>query len=154
MESRAVSHAVNRAVIGVGIDLCELDRIASMLARLGDAFLRRAYNPAEIEFIRGGRCAAARCAGLFAGKEAVVKCLGTGFSAGVGWKQVEIQAGSTAGAPWNVRLHGEAASLCSGAGPSAWSLDIRYTRLHAVAVAIWASAPPARSAKQTCAGTG
>ncbi|MCA1596267.1 MAG: holo-ACP synthase [Chloroflexi bacterium] len=130
-------------VIGVGIDLCELDRIESLLERLGDKFLRRAYNPGEIAFIQRGRCAAARCAELFAGKEAVVKCLGTGFAAGVGWKQVEIEGGSLRGEPWRVRLHGEAAALCAAAGPSTWSLDIRCTKLHALAVAVWASSPDA-----------
>jgi holo-[acyl-carrier protein] synthase len=126
-------------VLGVGIDLCELDRIERLLTRLGDQFLRRAYNPREIEYIRDGRDAGRRCAGLFAAKEAVVKCLGTGFASGVGWKQVEVtpRHWRRPSAGWEVVLHGEACRRSEAWGPTTWSLDIRFTRLYAAAVAIW-----------------
>lgn len=126
-------------VLGVGIDLCELDRIESLLERLGQRFLARAYNPAEIALIQTGVSPARTCAGLFAAKEAVVKCLGTGFSAGVGWKQVEVLPEVLSQRPfcWKVLLHGEAARRSAACGETSWSLDIQYTRECAAAVAIW-----------------
>ena len=139
MTPAAGETVTSERVIGVGIDLCELDRIASLLERLGGKFLSRAYNVSEIEYIGSGSMAARRCAGLFAAKEAVVKCLGTGFASGVGWKQVEVHAPARGRGPWTVELHDEAARRCAASGPTNWSLDIQYTRAHAVAVAVWSA---------------
>ena len=122
-------------VLGVGIDLCELDRIQGLWDRMGERFLNRAYNPAEIDYIRGGGSPARRSAMLFAAKEAVVKCLGTGFSAGVGWKQVEVVPDPGGG--WQVILHAEAERRARLPGATHWSIDLQLTRDHAVAVAIW-----------------
>ena len=122
-------------VLGVGIDFCELDRIEALMARLGERFLARVFNPAEIEFIQAGRSPALRSAGLFAGKEAVVKCLGTGFSCGVGWKQAEVRPRTTAG--YEVVLHGEALRRASEHGETRWWIDICYDRTHAAAAAVW-----------------
>ncbi len=131
------------SVLGVGIDLCELDRIEGLLQRMGDQFLRRAYNPNEIAYITEGPVRARRCAGLFAAKEAVVKCLGTGFSSGVGWKSVEVVPAGAARPvrQWAVQLHGEAARRGEAHGAALWSVDIQYDREHAAAIAIWSRAP-------------
>lgn len=129
-------------MLGVGIDLCELDRIEGLLRRMGDQFLRRAYNPDEIAYILEGPTRARRCAGLFAAKEAVVKCLGTGFASGVGWKSVEVVPAGPARPvrQWLVKLHGEAALRGLSHGSALWSVDIQYDREHAAAIAIWSRA--------------
>ena len=76
-------------ILGLGIDLCEISRIAGAIGR--PRFLERVYTPAERERIlaapEGRRAEIA--AGLFAAKEAAAKALGTGFS-GFGPWDVEI----------------------------------------------------------------
>jgi holo-[acyl-carrier protein] synthase len=121
------------SVLGVGIDLCELDRIKSLMDRLGPRFLERGFTSLEIEYIGAGHQAAKRCAALFAAKEAVVKCLGTGFSCGIGWRQVEILHDSY----WHVRFTGEAARRAADPPGSRFHLDISFTRTHAAAWALW-----------------
>ncbi|HET6383760.1 MAG TPA: holo-ACP synthase [Armatimonadota bacterium] len=122
-------------VIGIGIDFCELDRIESLMDRLGDRFLKRIFSAAEIEYVGSGSRAAIRSAGLFAAKEAVVKCLGTGFSCGVGWKCVEAVPLARGG--WGVALHNEAARRAAAHGATRWLMDIQFDRRHAAAVAVW-----------------
>jgi len=66
------------SIIGVGIDLCDIGRIASSLEKPG--FLRRVYTSAEREYIAGrGKLAASSAAGIFCVKEAVIKAAGTGI---------------------------------------------------------------------------
>ena len=76
-------------ILGVGIDLCEIGRMARAIEK--EHFLERVFTPSEAQRIRGasqtrrGQIAA----GLFAAKEAVAKALGTGFS-GFGPDCVEV----------------------------------------------------------------
>ena len=76
-------------VLGLGLDLCQISRIARAIAR--ERFLERIYTPRERERLKkapeGRREEIA--AGLFAGKEAIAKALGTGFS-GFGFSDIEI----------------------------------------------------------------
>ena len=63
---------------GLGIDLCAIARMESLLEN--DAFLKRYFAPEEAEYVLGrGAMAAASLAGLYAAKEAFVKALGEGF---------------------------------------------------------------------------
>jgi holo-[acyl-carrier protein] synthase len=124
-------------ILGLGIDLCELDRMQRLLEKMGDRFLHRAYTAREIEYIGCGPSAARRCAAVFAGKEAVVKCLGTGFSEGIGWRQVEIAPHAEIRGAWHVSLSGEAARRAAAEGTSSWSVDIHVSRDHAAAIALW-----------------
>lgn len=68
-----------RVILGVGIDLCEIERMAKAIER--PRFLERVYTPAERARIEaaGGVRRGEIAAGLFAAKEAVAKSLGTGF---------------------------------------------------------------------------
>ncbi|HEY5475193.1 MAG TPA: holo-ACP synthase [Tepidiformaceae bacterium] len=70
----------------VGIDIIEIERVADVIARHGDRFLRRVYTDDEIAHCRGR---VSELAARFAAKEAVMKALGTGVR-GVGWKDIEI----------------------------------------------------------------
>ena len=80
LESRAVStHAV-------GVDMIEIPRVARVLKRHPERFLRRVFTPEEVAFCRGRvRELAAR----FAAKEAVMKALGTGARS-VAWRDIEV----------------------------------------------------------------
>jgi len=72
----------------VGVDIVEIQRIAQVVDRWGPRFLDRIYTDAELDFC-GGRVR--ELAVRFAGKEAVMKALGTG-TRGVSWRDIEILA--------------------------------------------------------------
>ena len=74
----------------IGVDIVELERIELIYARSGLSFLKRFLTDAEIDVCLHKPQIIASIAGRFAAKEAVVKALGTGFSAGVHWKSFEI----------------------------------------------------------------
>lgn len=78
-------------IIGLGTDLCDIQRIADTLERFGDRFTHRLYT--EQERVRAERRPAKRAdryAQMFAAKEACSKALGTGFRQGVFWRNMEV----------------------------------------------------------------
>ena len=77
-------------IVGIGSDLCDIRRIARTLDRHGERFTHRVFTDGE-----RARCdrRAARAEGYarrFAAKEACAKALGTGLSAGVFWRDMEV----------------------------------------------------------------
>ena len=74
-------------LLGTGIDLIEIDRIAQSIERYGDRFLARIFTPGEIAYCQRKMSFAAR----FAAKEAGAKALGTGIQHGVTWKELEVR---------------------------------------------------------------
>jgi holo-[acyl-carrier protein] synthase len=93
-------------IIGIGLDATDLPRIADILERYGDRFLRRVFTEREIAYCTRRRDPVPSLAGRFAVKEAAMKALGTGHSHGVIWKDIEVVR---AGGPPQLRLHGGAA---------------------------------------------
>ena len=77
-------------IIGIGIDLCKISRINSTLYKFGDRFKKRCFTYNEINKCDRVKNNSACYAKRFASKEAVSKALGTGFSRGVYWKDIEI----------------------------------------------------------------
>lgn len=78
-------------VKGLGIDLVERERVARILARWGDRLLRHLMDPEEAERLPG--TLAARVDALAVAitcKEAASKALGTGWTRGVAWRQVDV----------------------------------------------------------------
>lgn len=79
------------ALIGLGSDLCNIERIASSIDRFGDRFINRIFT--DIEQARANRrelTRAATFAKRFAAKEACAKALGTGFRNGVFWRDMGV----------------------------------------------------------------
>ncbi|WP_243546476.1 holo-[acyl-carrier-protein] synthase [Pseudodesulfovibrio tunisiensis] len=74
---------------GIGTDLAELDRIRMLHEKFGERFARKILTPDELAQLPG-KNPVPRLAALFAGKEAAVKALGTGFANGIHFKCVEI----------------------------------------------------------------
>ena len=69
-------------IIGIGTDICALERIEKMLSgSKRELFLNKTYTPAEITAAPGAKAEVAYFAGRWAAKEAVAKALGTGFGA-------------------------------------------------------------------------
>jgi len=77
-------------ISGIGIDIIEVARIEKQLGRVQERFLRRLFTDREIAFAGRKRFQALHFAARFAAKEACLKAMGTGLSAGIGWKDVEI----------------------------------------------------------------
>jgi holo-[acyl-carrier protein] synthase len=93
-------------IIGIGLDATDLGRVAQLLQRYGDRFLRRVFTEGEITYCTRRRDPVPHLAGRFAVKEAAMKALGTGHSRGVLWKDIEVVRG---GGPPQLQLHGGAA---------------------------------------------
>ena len=112
-------------LIGTGVDLIEVERIAQSIERYGDRFLRRIYTDDEIAYSSRRRSSAESFAARFAAKEAGAKALGTGISRGVTWSefQVERQPG---GRPV-LALRGRAEALARELGVRTISLSISHT---------------------------
>ncbi|MEL6665829.1 MAG: holo-ACP synthase [Pseudomonadota bacterium] len=78
-------------IIGIGNDLCNIERIKSSLERFGERFEKRCFTEGEIAKARRRRLAAETYAKRFAAKEACAKALGTGVPRrGVHWKMMEV----------------------------------------------------------------
>jgi holo-[acyl-carrier protein] synthase len=77
-------------IIGIGADLCNIERIAETLERFGERFVTRVFT--ETERVRSDRRAerAASYAKRFAAKEACAKALGTGMRMGTAWREMGV----------------------------------------------------------------
>jgi holo-[acyl-carrier protein] synthase len=119
-------------IVGVGVDLVEVDRVGRSADRFGDRFLKRIYHPRELEQTRGDRVQ--YLASRFAVKEALFKALGTGWSRGVRWIDVEVR-NLPNGQPV-LALHGEAARRAEEIGADRYHVSITHTAGHAAAVVV------------------
>lgn len=95
-------------IIGIGSDLCDIDRIARSLERHGERFTHRLFTDGERRRSDGKATRAASYAKRFAAKEACAKALGTGLRAGVFWRDMEV-VNLPSGRP-TMRLTGGAAA--------------------------------------------
>jgi holo-[acyl-carrier protein] synthase len=122
-------------ILGTGIDVIEIERIARSIARYGDHFLKRVYTPGEIAYCqRKRRNAAESFAARFAAKEAAAKALGTGIGFGVTWREIEVGR-EPAGRPL-LLLHGRAAEIAGTMGVGHSSLSITHTGSQSMALVI------------------
>ncbi len=126
------------AILGIGLDLVDVERIGRIHHRHGAAFVRRICQDGECKPYQG-HALVEHLAGLFAAKEAMFKALGTGWAQGVGFRQVEI-AHLESGAP-SYRLHGAAAQRATSLGVASYHLSITHERHQAAAVAILEGSP-------------
>ncbi|MEO1585004.1 MAG: holo-ACP synthase [Planctomycetota bacterium] len=111
----------------IGTDLVDVARIRRLCERHPDRFRERCFTPREQRDAErsGLRRAAERYAARFAAKEAVLKSLGTGWSSGVAWTDVEVTL-TNRGAP-RIELSGGAHALAQQLGISAWLCSLTHT---------------------------
>jgi holo-[acyl-carrier protein] synthase len=122
-------------IIGLGIDIAEVGRMKVAIERHGETILRRLYTPAEREYCERFKNKYERYAGRFAAKEAAMKALGTGWSRGVRWVDVEVVR-QRGGRP-TMKLHGEAGNIATRLGVKNISLSITHTADQAFAQVIF-----------------
>lgn len=124
-------------VIGLGIDLVELDAFTEKLSRT--SFREQVFTAAEQAQADDRRKFAETYAGKFAVKEAVMKALGAGVRQGVWFTAVEV-LDNEHGAPI-VALHREARTRADELRITTWHISISHTTHTAVAVVLAVGAP-------------
>ena len=130
-------------IVGTGIDIAEVHRIAATIERFGRRFLERVFTPDEIRYCESKVNKAERFAGRFAAKEAAMKAIGTGWSRGVTWRDVEVTR-APGGRP-SVAFHNKAAEFFNKLGAVRAQLSITHTDQLAMAQVILESDEPPRS---------
>ncbi len=133
----AVSPRGETLIIGMGVDLAEVERIRGAIERHGEPFLRRVYTGAEREYCEKFRNKYERYAGRFAAKEAAMKALGTGWRRGVRWVDFEVVR-EKGGRP-TIRLDGAARKIAEELGVKRIALSITHTEVQALAQVIFES---------------
>jgi holo-[acyl-carrier protein] synthase len=118
-------------IVGLGIDVCSIERMRRALERHGDRFFARICSAAERADLTG-RDAATSLAGRFAVKEAFAKALDG--AKGVGWHEVEVRR-TASGRP-SLELKGNAIAMVRSFGADSWHVSITHDAGVAVAVVI------------------
>lgn len=121
-------------IVGTGIDIAEVPRIAASIQRFGGRFLRRVFTAGEIRYCEAKANRAERYAARFAAKEAAMKALGTGWSRGVRWRDVEVSR-EPGGRP-TILFHGKAAEFAAKLGTAHVALSLSHTAGQAIAQVI------------------
>ena len=121
-------------IIGLGTDLVDVPRIAKSVAAYGDRFLKRVFTPGEREYASGKANSNERYAARFAAKEAAMKALGTGWSGGLTWTQIEV-TNNPHGVP-QLQFYGEAAAIAERLGVRRRWISLTHTAELAEAVVI------------------
>ena len=121
-------------ILGTGIDIIEVARIAAAFAKFGGRFANRVLLPDEITYCLRHKNPAPFLAARFAAKEAVSKAFGTGIGARLGWRDMEIRR-KESGEPF-VTLHGPGAELFAARGARWLHLSLTHTENYAATTAI------------------
>src|SRR5260370_29272035 len=112
-------------IVGTGIDIAEVPRIAESIERFGERFLHRVFTEGEIRYCDSKANRVERYAARFAAKEAAMKALGTGWSHGVRWRDIAV-----ARQPWGrptIKFHGKAADFAARVGAKNAALSLSHT---------------------------
>ena len=79
------------SVLGIGVDLVEVERIQHSLDRFGERFMNRVFTEGEIAYCQSMKFPARHFAARFAAKEALSKAFGTGIGKSMGWRDLDVQ---------------------------------------------------------------
>ncbi len=121
-------------ILGLGLDLVEVERVRAAVERQGEAFIDRVLTPDEAAYCRFQAEPSIHIAARFAAKEAFSKAIGTGIGEGAGWKDIEVVRRDS-GKP-ELLLHGKALESAESMGVIGMHLSITHTRLTAAAVVV------------------
>lgn len=113
-------------IIGIGSDLCNIERIQASIDRFGDRFLTRVFTETErAKAARRPYTAAGTLAKRFAAKEAFSKAVGTGFKRGVFMRDIGV-INAASGAP-TLHLTGGAKALLDALAPPGHAIEVHLT---------------------------
>lgn len=119
-------------MIGIGVDLCDVDRMRVVIART-PSIVERLFTPGEVDYCSQRADPSERYAARFAAKEAVLKAMGLGLGA-CRWHDIEVVRAES-GQP-GVILRGAAAEAAAARGISRWLLTMSHTATLAEAIAV------------------
>ncbi len=122
-------------IIGLGIDIIEVERVRKVLEKHLDGLRRRVFLEEELKTCFKHLDPAPHLAARFAAKEATMKALGTGWAQGIGFQHIEIYKNSE-GKPL-LRLHGAAQKKATQMGVKQIYLSYSHTDNYANAVVIF-----------------
>ena len=131
-------------ILGHGIDIVEVDRVARIVEKHGARLTERVFTQAELDYARRGKRTMEHLAARFAAKEAVLKAIGTGWSRGIGWTDVEVVL-EPSGRP-AVALHAKANEISASLGIRSWWLSLSHAGGNAIASAIATDEQPSAHA--------
>jgi holo-[acyl-carrier protein] synthase len=118
-------------ILGTGVDIAEVHRIRESVERFGDRFLRRIFTDGEIGYCEKKATRFESYAARFAAKEAGMKALGTGWSHGIHWRDIEVVRPK--GQRPTLKFHGEAAAIAAKLGTKNIALSLTHTSEQALA---------------------
>jgi len=121
-------------IVGTGIDIAEVDRIRQSIGRFGRRFIERIFTEDEVRYCESKANKIERYAARFAAKEAAMKAIGTGWSHGVRWRDVEVRR-LTGGRP-TIAFHGRAAEFFKRLNGARAHLSLTHTEAFAMAQVI------------------
>jgi holo-[acyl-carrier protein] synthase len=121
-------------IVGLGIDIAEVDRVRAAIERHGQRFIDRIYTPGEIAYVERKANRYERYAARFAAKEAGMKAIGTGWRRGVRWQDFEV-TNLASGRP-TLRFHGVAAEFAERLGVRNVALSLTHTASEGMAIVI------------------
>jgi holo-[acyl-carrier protein] synthase len=122
-------------IVGLGLDIAEVDRIEAAITRYGGPFIERLFTPAEVAYCEKHKNRFERYAARFAAKEAAMKALGTGWRHGVRWRDIEVTR-EASGKP-TLRLEGVAREFADRLGVRNIALTITHSGNLALAQVIF-----------------
>jgi holo-[acyl-carrier protein] synthase len=121
-------------ILGTGIDIIEVARVASSYEKFGERFVNRILSPDEIAYCVSHRNPAPFLAARFGAKEAISKAFGTGIGAQLGWQDMEIRK-KESGEPYVV-LHGKGKTLFRYRRAKRLLVSLSHTVNYAAATAV------------------
>jgi holo-[acyl-carrier protein] synthase len=121
-------------ILGTGIDIIEVTRIAASFEKFRERFVNRILLPAEITYCLSHKNPAPFLAVRFAAKEAISKAFGTGIGSALGWQDMEIHRRES-GEPFVV-LHGKGRGLFEARAARQLLVSLSHTENYAAATAI------------------
>lgn len=117
--------SMDSMILGTGVDIAEVPRVRETIERFGDRFLHRIFTDGEISYCERRARRFESYAARFAAKEAGMKALGTGWSRGVRWRDIEVVRPK--GQRPTIQFHGEAAAISARLGTKNIALSLTHT---------------------------
>jgi holo-[acyl-carrier protein] synthase len=121
-------------ILGIGVDIVEIEKLRLAMVRRGDRLRNRAFTPSEIAYCEARANKFQHYSARFAAKEAVFKAIGTGWRDGVSWQDVEVK-NHLNGRPI-LTLTGRTLELANRLGAKDYWISLSHTDQYAVAQAV------------------
>lgn len=121
-------------ILGIGVDICNVQRLAQLRQKYGARFLDRVFTPVEQERCGIGAACDERYAARFAAKEAYMKALGTGWGQGLTFFDIEVSTEDT-GQP-RITVSGGAKRVSDERGVATIHISLSHERDNAIAFVI------------------